>query len=114
VRDLCATINEMLKEKDYRVKGRPLWAQPDADQHTKAKRAAVAKALAALRDEVKDAAWKFEPDWPSGGVWASRANPRLEFEVGVFQRTRGWKWHAQVVRDHLRVDPAVLDAAALR
>jgi hypothetical protein len=115
VRELCATINDLLKEKDYRVKGRALWAQPDADQHTKAKRAAVAKGLAALRDEVKSGEWRFEPDWPSGGIWATKSHAhdghRVEIEVGVFQRARGWKWHAEVVKQHLIIEVAVLDAA---
>jgi hypothetical protein len=113
VRDICLTLNDALKANKVVVGGRSVWAQPDADQATKAKRAAVAKALAALRDEVSKPGWRWEPDWPSGTVWGvCEGPPKREVELGVFFKSTGWKWHDAAVRQHLEVESAVLVAAA--
>jgi hypothetical protein len=87
--EIAKALNDSYKtEPRTLVNGREVFAQADAPSHVRERRAAVAKAVAAVKQTLPNT-WKVCPDWPAGAVYAEQAGH--DILLGTF-KNGGWEW----------------------
>jgi hypothetical protein len=88
--EIVKSWNEALKSSEIKVLGLGVFAQADASNMVKSRRAALARAKATVERELADGIDTLVPDWASGSLYLTRTGH--DMLLGKWDRSTGWKW----------------------
>jgi hypothetical protein len=90
--DISRAWNDKLKVDGVTYKGFQIYAQADASQFVKDRRASVARARGTIETELLGTAdgVTLTTDWASGSLYASKSS--IDTMIGKWDKQSGWKW----------------------
>ena len=89
--EIASSINAFVESSGLNIDGRPIYAVSDAEQWKKDRNACIAKAEAAIVNELGSLPGvTFVRDWPGSCLWATQGP--TEQALGRWNRNHGWKW----------------------
>ena len=89
--EIASCINSFVESSGLNIDGRPIYAVSDSEQWKKDRNACIAKAEAAIVNELGSLPGvTFVRDWPGACLWATQGS--TEQALGRWNRNHGWKW----------------------